>query len=228
MGRAFPAHVANSDREGGCAGRPGRRGDAARHRRGATVHARRGAGRPCERAPPAAFTASGPGRRPSTPVESMDQDAALGVLYDFVDLGPGVDTHGLPAHQRTHKRSGLLHLRVRSKSRRPSEPSKGGSGTSSATRAPGPRRAMGASSSRTPSLRRASAWRGPGSASSRAAVSPTPRPSPRGSPCWDPNGGWPCLAAGQSCHQAVAQRGAGSIYGPVRLEDPYNHALLRL
>lgn len=47
-------------------------------------------------------------------VETMDHAAALGVLYAFVDLGPG-DTLSLPPHQRAHKRSGLLHLRVRSR-----------------------------------------------------------------------------------------------------------------
>jgi hypothetical protein len=49
-------------------------------------------------------------------VETMEDAAALGVLYDYVDLGPGTDPSSLPPHVRTHKRSGLVHLRVRSRS----------------------------------------------------------------------------------------------------------------
>jgi hypothetical protein len=54
-----------------------------------------------------------PHQAPFYALETLDRGGALGVLYDFVDLGPGVDTLRLPPHQRTHKRSGLLHLRVR-------------------------------------------------------------------------------------------------------------------
>jgi len=46
-------------------------------------------------------------------IDTMDAYDALGVLYDFVDLGPGTDPASLRPHQLTHKRSGLLFLRVR-------------------------------------------------------------------------------------------------------------------
>jgi len=47
-----------------------------------------------------------------TPV-TMDDPDALGVLYDFVELGPGADVRALPAHLLAHKRSGLVYLRLR-------------------------------------------------------------------------------------------------------------------
>ncbi len=48
-------------------------------------------------------------------IETVDAHDALGVLYDFVDLGPGTDPASLRPHQLTHKRSGLLFLRVRNR-----------------------------------------------------------------------------------------------------------------
>jgi hypothetical protein len=48
-------------------------------------------------------------------IETMEAPDALGVLYDFVDLGPGTDPASLRPHQLTHKRSGLLFLRVRNR-----------------------------------------------------------------------------------------------------------------
>jgi hypothetical protein len=55
-----------------------------------------------------------PGRAPLYDVDTMEQQDALGVLYDFVDLDPGTDVANLPAHVRAHKRSGLVFLRLRS------------------------------------------------------------------------------------------------------------------
>jgi len=45
-------------------------------------------------------------------IETMEGPDALGLLYDFVDLGPGTDPSNLDPYQLTHKRSGLVFLRV--------------------------------------------------------------------------------------------------------------------
>jgi len=54
-----------------------------------------------------------PSRAALYTMDSMESPDALGVLYRFVDLGPGTDIATLPPHLRAHKRSGLLYLRLR-------------------------------------------------------------------------------------------------------------------
>jgi hypothetical protein len=54
-----------------------------------------------------------PHRAPLYSLETMDRPDALGVLYDFMDLGPGTDVRRIPDHLIAHKRSGLIFLRLR-------------------------------------------------------------------------------------------------------------------
>jgi hypothetical protein len=45
--------------------------------------------------------------------DTVEQPGALGVLYAFLDLGPGTDVGSIPPHLIAHKRSGVVFLRVR-------------------------------------------------------------------------------------------------------------------